>query len=185
MNVLKSATKLIMSLKNLKNVSLLKNEEEKLRRKNKLEEKLKLGKRRKMKHSKHVRLNNRLKQKLKRQNKRQKYKDQNRVIFSTVSEDQESFAAKCHLVKTNAVTIRNSVKTLSKKLDINQYRELGAIAMASERILGSLKYSALANFNLRDEFIQEDLFLFCSQFINNILAKQYHEIEFDLEQEGK
>ena len=57
--------------------------------------------------------------------------------------------------------------------------------MASERILGSLKYSALANFNLRDEFIQEDLFLFCSQFINNILAKQYHEIEFDLEQEGK
>ena len=114
-----------------------------------------------------------------------KYKDQNRVIFSTVSEDQESFAAKCHLVKTNAVTIRNSVKTLSKKIDINQYRELGAIAMASERILGSLKYSALANFNLRDEFIQEDLFLFCSQFINNILAKQYHEIEFDLEQEGK
>ena len=74
---------------------------------------------------------------------------------------------------------------MSKKLDINQYRELGAIAMASERILGSLKYSALANFNLRDEFIQEDLFLFCSQFINNILAKQYHEIEFDLEQEGK
>lgn len=114
-----------------------------------------------------------------------KFKDQNRVIFSTVSEDQESFAAKCHLVKTNAVAIRNSVTTLSKKIDFNKYRELGAIAMASERILGSLKYSALANFNLRDEFIQEDLFLFCRQFINNILAKQYHEIEFDLEQNGE
>lgn len=113
------------------------------------------------------------------------YKDQNRVIFSTVSEDQESFAAKCHLVKTNAVTIRNSVKTLSKKVDINRYRELGAIALSSERILSSLKYSALANFNLRDEFIEEDLFLFCSQFINSILAKQYHEIEFSVERIGE
>ncbi len=113
------------------------------------------------------------------------YKDQNRVIFSTVSEDQESFAAKCHLVKTNAVTIRNSVKTLSKKVDINKHRELGAIALSSERILSSLKYSALANFNLRDEFIEEDLFLFCSQFINSILAKQYHEIEFSVERIGE
>lgn len=83
------------------------------------------------------------------------YKDQNRVIFSTVSEDQESFAAKCHLVKTNAVTIRNSVKTLSKKVSADSYRELGAIALSSERILSSLKYSALAKFNLRDEFIEE------------------------------
>ena len=113
------------------------------------------------------------------------YKDQNRVIFSTVSEDQESFAAKCHLIKTNAVTIRNSVKTLSKKIDINEYREIGAIALSSERILSSLKYSALANFNLRDEFIEEDLFLFCSQFINSILAKQYHEIEFCIETTGE
>ena len=114
-----------------------------------------------------------------------RYKDQNRVIFSTVSEDQESFAAKCHLIKTNAVTIRNSVKTLSKKIDINKYRELGAIALSSERILSSLKYSALANFNLRDEFIEEDLFLFCSQFIDSILAKQYHEIEFSIETTGE
>lgn len=113
------------------------------------------------------------------------YKDQNRVIFSTVSEDQESFAAKCHLIKTNAVTIRNSVKTLSKKIDINEYREIGAIALSSERILSSLKYSALANFNLRDEFIEEDLFLFCGQFINSILAKQYHEIEFCIETMGE
>lgn len=113
------------------------------------------------------------------------YKDQNKVIFSTVSEDQESFATKCHLIKTNAVTIRNSVKTLSKKVDISRYRELGAIALSSERILSSLKYSALANFNLRDEFIEEDLFLFCSQFIDSILAKQYHEIEFSVERSGE
>lgn len=109
------------------------------------------------------------------------YKQQNRVIFSTVNEDQESFATKCHLVKTNAVTIRNSARTLSKKIDINSYKELGAIALSSERILSSLKYSALAKFNLRDEFIVEDLFLFCSQFVDNVLAKQYHEIEFAVE----
>ncbi len=113
------------------------------------------------------------------------YKDQNRVIFSTVSEDQESFAAKCHLIKTNALTIRNNAKTLSKKVDINKYREIGAIALSSERILSSLKYSALANFNLRDEFIEEDLFLFCSQFINNIIAKQYYDIEFSIERIGE
>ena len=112
------------------------------------------------------------------------YKSQNRVIFSTVSEDQESFAAKCHLVKTNALTIRNSIKTLSKKIDINEHRELGAIALSSERILSSLKYSALANFNLRDEFMEEDLFLFCAQFIDSIIAKQYHEIEFCMETTG-
>ena len=70
-------------------------------------------------------------------------------------------------------------------MDINRYRELGAIALSSERILSSLKYSALANFNLRDEFIEEDLFLFCSQFIDSILAKQYHEIEFSVERSGE
>ena len=113
------------------------------------------------------------------------YKNQNRVIFSTVSEDQESFAAKCHLIKTNAITIRNSIKTLSKKIDINKYREIGSIALSSERILSSLKYSALANFNLRDEFIEEDLFLFIRQFITSILAEQYHEIEFLVETAGE
>jgi len=109
------------------------------------------------------------------------YKQQNRVIFSAISEDQENFAEKCHLVKTNALTIRNSVTTLARKIGIDNYRELGAIAISSERILSSLRYSALANFNMRDEFIREDLFLFCEQFIFNIMAKQYPNIEFVVE----
>lgn len=109
------------------------------------------------------------------------YRQQNRVIFSAISEDQENFAEKCHLVKTNALTIRNSVKTLANKIGIDSYRELGAISIASERILSSLRYSALANFNMRDEFIREDLFLFCEQFILNIMAKQYPNIEFAVE----
>ena len=59
--------------------------------------------------------------------------------------------------------------------------ELGAISIASERILSSLRYSALANFNMRDEFMHDDLFRFCEQFILNIMAKQYPNIEFDIE----
>ena len=113
------------------------------------------------------------------------YKQQNRVIFSAISEDQENFAEKCHLVKTNALTIRNSVTTLARKLGIDSYRELGAISIASERILSSLRYSALAMFNMRDEFIREDIFLFCEQFISNIMAKQYPSIEFIVERNAE
>lgn len=109
------------------------------------------------------------------------YRQQNRVIFSAISEDQENFAEKCHLVKTNALTIRNSIATLAQKIGINTYRELGAISIASERILSSLRYSALANFSMRDEFMREDLFLFCEQFLLNIMAKQYPNIEFIVE----
>lgn len=109
------------------------------------------------------------------------YREQNKVIFSTITEDQESFAEKSHLIKTNAVTIKNNVTTLARKVGIGNYRELGAIAMSSDRILSSLKYSALATFSIRDEFINEDLFLFCEQLLSNVMAKQYPNIEFSVE----
>lgn len=38
-----------------------------------------------------------------------KYHAQSNTIFSTVTEDQKSFSAKTHLVKTNALTIRNNI----------------------------------------------------------------------------
>lgn len=109
------------------------------------------------------------------------YKEQNRVIFSTVSEDQESFAAKCHLVKTNAVAIRNGIKSLGRKIGEENYKEVGAIAISAERILSSLKYSALATFNMRDEFINEDIALFIDQFINKVMTVQYHAISFTVD----
>lgn len=105
-----------------------------------------------------------------------KYHAQSATIFNAITEDQKSFSAKTHLVKTNALTIRNSISTLAKKIGIDSYRELSAISIAADKILSALKYSALAKFNIEDEFITEDLFVFCNEYLLNILSKQYYYI---------
>lgn len=114
-----------------------------------------------------------------------KYHAQSNTIFNTVTEDQKSFSAKTHLIKTNALTIRNGVTTLAKKIGINNYKELGAISVATDKILSALKYSALAKFNIEDEFIIEDLFVFCKEYILNVLSKQYFNLSFSIDVDGK
>ena len=101
-----------------------------------------------------------------------------------MTEDQKNFTAKTHLVKTNALTIRNSVKTLAKKIGIGEHKELGAISIASDKILSVLKYSALAKFNIEDQYIVEDLFVFCEEYLANVLSKQYFTIKVSIEKNG-
>lgn len=114
----------------------------------------------------------------------QKYKAQSHTIFNAITEDQKTFSAKTHLVKTNALTIRNNVTTLARKIGINNYRELGAISIASDKILSSLKYSAVANFNIEDTFITKDLFVFCDEYLMNILQHQYYNIKISTKIKG-
>ncbi len=106
-----------------------------------------------------------------------KYHAQSNIIFNAVTEDQKSFSAKTHLIKTNALTIRNGVATLARKLGIQNYKELGAISVATDKILSALKYSVLAKFNIEDEFIREDLFVFCEEYLLNVLSKQYFNLK--------
>ncbi len=110
-----------------------------------------------------------------------KYRAQNAAIFSAITEDQESFSSKTHLVKTNALTIKNNVATLAKKIGISSYRELASISIASDRILSVLKYSAIAKFNIEDQYITEDLFLFCKEYLLNVLSRQYYTIKVTTE----
>lgn len=121
----------------------------------------------------------------KAQEEADKYHAQSETIFSTVTEDQKSFTAKTHLVKTNALTIRNSVKTLAKKIGIEKYKELGSISIASDKILSAIRYSALAKFNIEDEYIVEDLFVFCKEYLENVLAKQYFKIAIQVNIKGQ
>ena len=121
----------------------------------------------------------------KAQEEADKYHAQSETIFSAVTEDQKSFTAKTHLVKTNALTIRNSVKTLAKKIGIEKYKELGAISIASDKILSAIRYSALAKFNIEDEYIVEDLFVFCKEYLENVLAKQYFKIAIHVNIKGQ
>ena len=114
----------------------------------------------------------------------QKYKAQSYTIFSAITEDQKTFSAKTHLVKTNALTIRNSVTTLARKIGIENYRELGAISVATDKILSSLKYSAIAKFNIEDASIKEDLFAFCREYLMNVLQQQYFNIHISVETSG-
>ena len=116
--------------------------------------------------------------------KANKLQAQNNTIFNAMTEDQESFSAKTHLVKTNAISIRNSVSTLAKKIGIDTYKEVGAIAISSDKILSALKYSALAKFNIEDEYIQEDLFAFCKEYLENVLSKQYFNIAIEVKVSG-
>ena len=115
----------------------------------------------------------------------QKYKAQSYTIFSAITEDQKTFSAKTHLVKTNALTIRNSVTTLARKIGIENYRELGAISVATDKILSSLKYSAIAKFNIEDASIKEDLFAFCREYLMNVLQQQYFNIHISVETSGQ
>lgn len=117
--------------------------------------------------------------------KADKLQAQNHTIFSAITEDQESFTAKTHLVKTNAISIRNSVSTLAKKIGIDTYKEVGAIAISADKILSTLKYSALAKFNIEDEYIREDLFAFCKEYFENVLSKQYFKIAINVKVSGK
>jgi len=119
------------------------------------------------------------------ENKAKKLQAQNNTIFNAITEEQESFSAKTHLVKTNAIAIRNSVLTLSQKVGFNSYKEIGAIAISSDKILSSLKYSALAKFNIEDEYITVDLFKFCKEYLEMVLKKQYFDIDFDVSIEGE
>lgn len=109
-----------------------------------------------------------------------KYHRQSNTIFSAMTEDQKTFSAKTHLVKTNALTIRNSISTLAEKVGINKYKEIGAIALTTDKILSVLKYSALAKFNIEDSCIKEDLFLFCQEYIEQIIVRQYVNLEFEI-----
>ena len=115
----------------------------------------------------------------------QKYKAQSYTIFSAITEDQKTFSAKTNLVKTNALTIRNSVTTLARKIGIENYRELGAISVATDKILSSLKYSAIAKFNIEDASIKEDLFAFCREYLLNVLQQQYFNIHISVETSGQ
>ena len=110
---------------------------------------------------------------------------QNNTIFSALTEEQESFSAKTHLVKTNAIAIRNSITTLARKIGVDQYKEVGAIAISSDKILSVLRYSALANFNIEDEYICVDLFKFCYEYIDCVLRKQYFAIDFKMQIDGE
>ena len=129
---------------------------------------------------------------IKEQEKRQlaeekvnKLQSQNNTIFSAITEEQQMFSAKTHLIKTNAISIRNNISTLANKIGVEKYREVGAIAISTDKILSSLKYSALAKFNIEDEYIQEDLFVFCNEYLENVLKKQYFNIAFEIKVVGK
>lgn len=110
---------------------------------------------------------------------------QNNTIFNTITEDQEAFTAKTHLVKTNALTIRNSVATLARKIKIEEHKELGAISIATDKILSALKYSVLAKFKIEDEYIVADLFAFCNEYVDTVLRKQYFNINIKTDIKGE
>lgn len=117
-------------------------------------------------------------------NEASKYRAQNNTIFSSLSEDQKSFSAKTHLVKTNALTIRNGITTLAKKIGIQNYKEIGAISVATDKILSALKYSALAKFDIENEYIVEDIFEFCNEYLLYVLSKQYYKINLKTNIQG-
>lgn len=74
---------------------------------------------------------------------------------------------------------------MARKIGIENYRELGAISVATDKILSSLKYSAIAKFNIEDASIKEDLFAFCREYLMNVLQQQYFNIHISVETSGQ
>lgn len=124
-------------------------------------------------------------ERLEAEEKAKKLQAQNNTIFNAITEEQESFSAKTHLVKTNAIAIKNSISTLAQKIGVDNYKEIGAIAISSDKILSSLKYSALAKFNIEDEYITVNIFEFCKEYLEMVLQKQYFNMDFEILIEGE
>lgn len=104
-------------------------------------------------------------------------KKRNHFLVNSLDDDQINFAKRLHMIRINASTIAKVVKNNINKLKRGKFNEedawnlLKKISYLNSRMQAVLEYSAMANFNTKEEFIEDNLFDFIEEYCENVLAQ--------------
>ena len=104
-------------------------------------------------------------------------KKRNHFLIDSLDEDQINFAKRLHMIRINSSTISKVVKNNVMKLKRGKFKEedawtcLKKISYLNSRIQAVLEYSAMAQFNTKEEFMFGNLFDFIEEYAINILDR--------------
>ena len=104
-------------------------------------------------------------------------KKRNHFLVDSLDEDQINFAKRLHMIRINSSTISKVVKNNVMKLKRGKFKEedawdcLKKISYLNSRMQAVLEYSAMAQFNTKEEFMEGNLFDFIEQYAMNILNR--------------
>ncbi len=104
-------------------------------------------------------------------------KKRNHFLVDSLDEDQINFAKRLHMIRINSSTISKVVKNNVMKLKRGKFKEKDAwdclkkISYLNSRMQAVLEYSAMAQFNTKEEFMEGNLFDFIEEYAINILNR--------------
>ena len=104
-------------------------------------------------------------------------KKRNHFLVDSLDEDQINFAKRLHMIRINSSTISKVVKNNVMKLKRGKFKEedawdcLKKISYLNSRMQAVLEYSAMAQFNTKEEFMEGNLFDFIEEYAMNILNR--------------
>lgn len=104
-------------------------------------------------------------------------KKRNHFLVDSLDEDQINFAKRLHMIRINSSTISKVVKNNVMKLKRGKFKEedawecLKKISYLNSRMQAVLEYSAMAQFNTKEEFTEGNLFDFIEEYSVNILNR--------------
>lgn len=117
-------------------------------------------------------------------------KKRNHFLVNSLDDDQLNFAKRLHMIRINATTIAKVVKNNVNKLKRGKFKEedawnlLKKISYLNSRMQAVLEYSAMAKFNTKEEFIEDNLYDFIEEYCENILAQE-EDIEVEVLRKDK
>lgn len=104
-------------------------------------------------------------------------KKRNHFLVDSLDEDQINFAKRLHMIRINSSTISKVVKNNVMKLKRGKFKEedawdcLKKISYLNSRMQAVLEYSAMAQFNTKEEFMEGNLFDFIEEYAMIILNR--------------
>ena len=104
-------------------------------------------------------------------------KKRNHFLVDSLDDDQINFAKRLHMIRINSSTISKVVKNNVLKLKRGKFKEedawdcLKKISYLNSRMQAVLEYSAMAQFNTKEEFMVGNLFDFIEEYAINILDR--------------
>lgn len=104
-------------------------------------------------------------------------KKRNHFLVDSLDEDQINFAKRLHMIRINSSTISKVVKNNVMKLKRGKFKEedawacLKKISYLNSRMQAVLEYSAMAQFNTKEEFMVGNVFDFIEEYAISILSR--------------
>lgn len=104
-------------------------------------------------------------------------KKRNHFLVDSLDEDQLNFAKRLHMIRINSSTISKVVKNNVMKLKRGKFKEedawacLKKISYLNSRTQAVLEYSAMAQFNTKEEFMVGNVFDFIEEYAISILSR--------------